>query len=272
MDAPVGPVWDRWTEPLLVSAERTREMTEQQSASPTAPMWDAYWGRVGSEDFLAAKALLELSPSIRLDATQWLEWSTDELWDDDGETVGQSEPYANLDWEGWVKDVDEQGRGWSGTEKRLFKVVAALVTSEPRAIPLRGVLDYMGSWETDVWRILTEWGTGGNNREYPGRATVVPSSQPHGDRDVRDHVVGLAPIGLTWQPEGDPPVRPGEETVRVRTQTEHLAAVEADLRGLGVAQGYIDKRFLPLHRCPELPVQVWVDAVAAAYTDALASR
>ncbi|MDN5893930.1 MAG: hypothetical protein L0H93_07875 [Nocardioides sp.] len=146
-------------------------MTDQP---PPRPSWDEYWAKVGSEDYLAAKALLELSSQVRCDAAQWLEWVSHQLWSDDDEPVGQSEPYPNLDWEGWVKSVDEQGRGWSSTESRLFEVVAALVAEEPRAIRLRGLLDSMGSWESDVWRILTEWGTGGNNKDHPGRATVVP--------------------------------------------------------------------------------------------------
>jgi hypothetical protein len=36
--------------------------------------------------------------------------------------------------EGWVKDVDEQGPGWSGTQPRLFDVVAALVVPD-RTMP-----------------------------------------------------------------------------------------------------------------------------------------
>jgi hypothetical protein len=31
----------------------------------------------------------------------------------------------------------------------------------------------MGTWENGVWQILTEWGTGGDNREVPGRCAVV---------------------------------------------------------------------------------------------------
>lgn len=140
--------------------------------STDKPTWDAYWATVGSEEYLAAKALLELS-SIQLDAAQWLEWHRDEQYDDDHNPAGWSDPYPTLDWDAWIRDYDETGRGWSGTEHRLFRIVAALVSSEERPFPLRETLGYMGSWETDVWRILVEWGTGGNNREYPGRATVI---------------------------------------------------------------------------------------------------
>lgn len=143
-----------------------------ESGTRVRPTWDEYWAKVGSEEWLAAKALLELS-SIRHEAESWLRWERDELWDDDGNVVGHSDPYPVMPWDAWIADYDENGRGWSSTEHRLFSIVAALVSQEPRAIPLRGMLDYMGSWETDVWRILTEWGTGGNNRDHPGRATVV---------------------------------------------------------------------------------------------------
>lgn len=137
------------------------------------PAWDAYWATVGAEDWLAAKALLELSATVRRDAAQWLRWETRPLWSSDGqERIGVGDPEPVLDWDDWVTDVDDRGRGWSSTEKRLYEVVAALVSQERRAIPLRGVLDEMGSWETDVWRILIEWGTGGNNRDRPGRVTV----------------------------------------------------------------------------------------------------
>lgn len=76
-----------------------------------------------------------------------------------------------LNWRAWVADVDLRGRGWSSTEWRLFAVVAALTTGRPLTIV--GVLDRRGSWEADVWRVLTEWGTGGDNRGNPGRSTAV---------------------------------------------------------------------------------------------------
>lgn len=145
-------------------------MSQQQR--PDRPTWDVYWAKVGSEEYLAAKALLELS-SIQLDAEQWLEWHRDEMWDDDHNPAGWSAPYPTLDWDEWVRDVVEQGRGWSSTEHRLFRLVAALVATDPPPFALRDTLGYMGSWEKEVWRILVDWGTGGNNRDYPGRATVI---------------------------------------------------------------------------------------------------
>jgi len=142
------------------------------TTAPPRPTWAEFWARVGDEDWLAAKALLELS-SIRREAESWLRWERDPLYDDSGEPFGYTDPYPVLDWEAWIADYDAEGRGWSSTEHRLFALVAALVIPD-RQIAFRSVLGYMGSWETEVWRILTEWGTGGNNREYPGRATVVP--------------------------------------------------------------------------------------------------
>lgn len=137
------------------------------------PAWDDYWPTIGSEDYLAAKALLDLSPQVRGDAALWLKWDSYEQWNDDGEVIGHSTPFATLDWDGWIENIDQHGVGWSSTEKRLFEVIAALVSTEPREIALRGILDYMGSWEVDVWRILVNWGTGGNNQDRRGRATVT---------------------------------------------------------------------------------------------------
>lgn len=117
--------------------------------------WRETWADIDGEAWLAAKALLELSPAVRRDAAQWM-------------------TSREIDWDGWIADVDAVGRGWSSTEQRLFEVVAALVATEPRAVQLRGVLDSMGSWEGSVWRVLTDWATGGNNRDLPGRLTITP--------------------------------------------------------------------------------------------------
>lgn len=140
--------------------------------SADRPTWDEYWARVGSEEYLAAKQLLELS-SIRYDAAQWLEWHRDRQYDDDGNYVGLGDPWPTLNWDAWIADYDETGRGWSSTEHRLFRIVAALVASDERPFPMRETLGYLGSWETEVWRVLVDWGTGGNNRNLPGRATVT---------------------------------------------------------------------------------------------------
>jgi hypothetical protein len=144
------------------------------TTTPTATAaWEQFWRRVDGEDWLTAKALIELSPALHREAADWL-------------ARGPS-------LRDWVDDVDERGRGWSSTEGRLFRVVAALLDPAPdavdahevpyaiqigdgrvrRAVPLSYFLDLMGSWEGDFWHILTNWGTGGNNRDHPGRATVI---------------------------------------------------------------------------------------------------
>lgn len=146
------------------------------TTTPTTTLaWDAFWSHVGSEEWLTAKALIELSYALRAEAFSWVERrGRDGLHD-------------------WIRDVDDNGRGWSSSEARLFRLVAALVDPYPdqvapsgpweaptadggvrRVIPVSNFLELMGSWEGEVWRILTEWGTGGNNREHAGRHTAVP--------------------------------------------------------------------------------------------------
>lgn len=134
------------------------------------PTWDEYWSKIGNEQWLAAKALLELSRQARNDVESWLRWNEEELYDTDGNVTGV-ERVAALDWDEWADDFEKQGRGYSDTECHLLELVAALTAQRP--LRMTAVLSYTGSWETDVWRILTEWGTGGNNRDRPGRATVT---------------------------------------------------------------------------------------------------
>lgn len=120
---------------------------------------------------MAAKALLEVDDrrTVQRDAERWLNRSSvSGFRDESGEWIWGLE----LDWEARVTDVDTRGRGWSNTESRLFQLVAALLTGQP--LKIVGVLDLMGSWETNVWRILTDWGTGGDNRQRPGRSAAVP--------------------------------------------------------------------------------------------------
>lgn len=144
-------------------------MTENiGSARPT---WGEYWETIGNEQLLAAKALLELSVTVRRDVENWLRWQHDEAWTATDGTHIPAERWADLDWDGWAADVDERGRPFSSTEGRLVELVAALAARRP--LQLDGVFNLMGSWETDVWRILTEWGTGGDNRDRAGRATVT---------------------------------------------------------------------------------------------------
>ena len=132
--------------------------------------WNAYWTGVNSERLLAVRALLDLSGTVRADVAKWLNIKRDPMFNDDGEQVGEDE-YVNIDWEAWAADFDANGRPFSSTELHLAELVAALAADKP--IKLARVLEYTGSWETELWRVLVDWGTGGNNRDLPGRATVV---------------------------------------------------------------------------------------------------
>ena len=67
-----------------------------------------------------------------------------------------------------------------------------------------------------------------------------------------------------------PLTRPGEDTVPVRMQTEHLAAVEKDLEQRGVPAEIVEKRFLGLQRCDELPLELWIAMITDAYNLATA--
>src|SRR3546814_14123941 len=79
---------------------------------------------------------------------------------------------------------------------------------------------------------------------------------------TRDDLVALATFPLT---------RPGENTVPVRMQTEHLAAVESDLAERGVPAEIVEKHFLGLHRCDELPLELWIGMITDAHNLATAT-
>lgn len=54
-------------------------------------------------------------------------------------------------------------------------------------------------------------------------------------------------------------------------QTEHLAAVEKDLEQRGVPADIVEKCcFLGLHRCDELPLELWIGMITDAYNLATA--
>lgn len=135
-----------------------------------AEEWNTYWAGIDNERLLAAGALLDLSSTVREDVAKWLRKEPEPLFDDAGDEVGEQE-YVTLDWDGWASDFEATGRPFSSTEANLARLVAALAADRP--INLAQVLEYAGSWETELWKVLVEWGTGGNNRDLPGRATVV---------------------------------------------------------------------------------------------------
>ncbi len=79
---------------------------------------------------------------------------------------------------------------------------------------------------------------------------------------TREDLVAMATFPLT---------RPGENTVPIRMQTEHLAAVEKVLAQRGIPAEIVEKYFLGLHRCDELPLELWVGMVTDAYNLATAT-
>lgn len=142
----------------------------QRNTGATVPTWEQYRAAIRNEEWLAAMRLLEVEvfPTVRRDAEQWLAFP--EV-DGERDADGVWRPAPELDWEGWVADVDQRGRGWSSTEWRLFELVAGLTTGRPFNIV--GVLDQMHSWEAAVWGVLVDWGTGGGAGR-PGRLAVLP--------------------------------------------------------------------------------------------------
>ncbi len=133
---------------------------------------------VGNEAWLAAIALLDLSPALANDAARFTAWSRDGghyTYTGDGDARESTfHPDAEMDWDGWAADVDQVGRGWSSTEARLFQLIAALVV-DGREVRLPGVLDDLGSWQQQVLDIVVQWASGGNNRERPARYRVTPT-------------------------------------------------------------------------------------------------
>lgn len=114
-----------------------------------ATRWDQFWSGVGSEEWLAAKAVLEADSrmTVARDFEQFLD---------------HSDP-----WSAWTESVERDGRGWSSTERRQYAIVAALVGAS-ESFNLH-VLTSLGSWERPILAALVEWASGGNNREHRGR-------------------------------------------------------------------------------------------------------
>lgn len=138
------------------------------------PSLDRVRDSVGSEEWLAALALLDLSHAVGADAARFTVWSRDGghyTYESDGdERVGTLHPDALMDWQAWTADVDEQDRGWSTTEWTLYELIAGLTTGRP--LQLVGNLNSLGSWESDALGILINWASGGD-QSRPGRLTVI---------------------------------------------------------------------------------------------------
>lgn len=139
--------------------------TGASTRSLTRPDWERTWQAYGNEAWLTAKALIEISPALLADARQYTGWSRG---DGHRDADGVFHPAPQFQAAAWLASVDQDGRGWSSTERRLFDLVASLLDDD-RPLRLVGTLDSMGSWESQVWAVLVQWGTGGDNRDYPGR-------------------------------------------------------------------------------------------------------
>lgn len=136
-------------------------------------LWEEYWAGVGNEDWQAARRLLELSWRVRGFYAAHLAVVLEPDDDDDNE---DHEPPGRrrevvLDWESAAGRVDTghidtecidtgqiDAAGFSSTEARLARLVAALTTGAPLDL---ASLAWMGSWSSQVWQVLCEWGTDG---------------------------------------------------------------------------------------------------------------
>lgn len=174
-----------WLDPrrdeLVASAQRWEQQAHELVLDRLGvpPSLADVWASVGSEEWLAALALLDLSPVLIADAGRYAEWSRDGggtfSYEGEGEDqVSTFHPNPVMAWDAWVADVDEQGRGWSTTEWQLFDLIAALVV-DGRALSLHNTLRGLGSWERQALDVLVGWASGGNYRDRPGRYTVQPT-------------------------------------------------------------------------------------------------
>lgn len=164
----------------------SRGRIKAQDKPTDPPSWADYWATVGNEDYLAARELAQVSDSIQAFLASFIRWDLDPVMVDDPNDQMNSIPDPSgdlwcgveLDWEAAAASYDE-GLGYSSTEQRLLAIVLALVL-EDRPLNIKRTLGYMGSWESEVWRILTEWGTGGRSTTIPSLTTTgpVPRSAP----------------------------------------------------------------------------------------------
>lgn len=118
----------------------------------TQTLWDTFWDRVGNEEWLAAKELLDISPRVAGFFAAHLRRDTVELYDDNGNPCGVRDDLV-LDWEAAAEHIATEG--FSSTEDRLARLVSALTTGTP--YPLAD-LTAMGSWSEPVWLVLVAWG------------------------------------------------------------------------------------------------------------------
>jgi len=75
-----------------------------------------------------------------------------------GTTVSGDVRYGAGLWQEYWNGVGNGADGFSSTEARLARLVAAPTTGQPLEL---ASLTWMGSWSSQVWRVLCEWGTDG---------------------------------------------------------------------------------------------------------------
>ena len=119
-------------------------------------LWHHFWASVGNEDWLAAAHLLEASPRVRGYFACYLGEELTPRLDEAGKEVGPPFSEVMLDWQAAADRIHLEG--FSSTEHRLARLVAALTTEQPFLI---ADLTRMGSWSMHVWQALVEWGTDG---------------------------------------------------------------------------------------------------------------
>ena len=150
------------------------DTTDRRDVRHGDTLWEEYWAGVGNEDWQAARQLLELSWRVRgfyaAHLAVVLEPAFDDN-DDEGRELPGRRREVLLDWESAAGRIDtghsNTGRtdtghidaaGFSSTEARLARLVTALSTGAPLDL---ASLTWMGSWSSQVWQVLCEWGTDG---------------------------------------------------------------------------------------------------------------
>lgn len=114
--------------------------------------WGQYWAEVGNEAWQAARRLLDLSPRVAGFYANHLEVVPVVRYDDDGDIRADLGDELVLDWEAAADQIAADG--FSSTEARLARLVAALTTGAP--FPLAD-LGWMNDWTTDVLAVLVRW-------------------------------------------------------------------------------------------------------------------
>ncbi len=142
------------------------DTTDRRDVRHGDGLWDEYWAGVANEDWQAARGLLELSGRVRRFYAAHLAVDLEPAFDDDGHQPPARRREVILDWEsaagcigpGCIDTGHINAAGFSSTEARLARLVAALTTGAPLDL---ASLTWMGSWSSQVWQVLCEWGTDG---------------------------------------------------------------------------------------------------------------